>query len=76
MILCPIFIHEATTMSHSNHDELTPDEEELLEIYESMTEDDQAALVRMAHYLSEHPHDIPTTGQDIEQMFEQAKRLQ
>lgn len=63
-------------MTHSSHDDLTPDEEELLEIYESMTEADQAALVRMAHYLSEQPHDIPTTVQDVERMFEQAKRLQ
>lgn len=63
-------------MSHSNHDDLTPEEEELLEIYESMTAEDQAALVRMAHYLKEHPHDLPSTGQEIEQILDQAKRLQ
>lgn len=63
-------------MNHANHDELTPEEEELLEIYESMAADDQAALVRMAHYLKEHPQDLPSTGEEIEHMFEQAKRLQ
>lgn len=63
-------------MTHANHDGLTPDEEELLEIYESMTSEDQAALVRMAHYLKEHPQDLPSTVQEVERMLEQAKRLQ
>lgn len=55
---------------------LTDTEAELLDLYESMSEEDQAALTRIAQFLAQHPEDEPTTKEELAELFERARSLQ
>ncbi|HJW53666.1 MAG TPA: hypothetical protein VJ577_00170 [Burkholderiaceae bacterium] len=61
----------------SNEDDTLSDTEvEFLELYESMSEDNQAALIRMAQFLAAHPQDEPTSKEMFEKLFLIAKKPQ
>lgn len=61
----------------SDDDEtLTDTEVEFLEFFESMSEENQAALTRIAQYLEAHPQDEPLTKEKLQELFLSAKSLQ
>lgn len=55
---------------------LTDVEAELLELYESMSKENQAALTRIAQFLEAHPQDEPMTKEKLRELFLSAKNLQ
>jgi hypothetical protein len=55
---------------------LTETEVQLLELYETMSGEDQAALTRIAQFLEAHPQDGPMTKEKWEELFFSAKSLQ
>lgn len=55
---------------------LTDTEAEFLDLYESMSEEDQAVLTRIAQLLEASPQDEPTSKDKFEELFVSAKRLQ
>lgn len=55
---------------------LTRVEAELLELYESMSKENQAALTRIAQFLEAHPQDEPITKEKLKELFLSAKNLQ
>lgn len=57
-------------------DVLTDVEIELLDLYESASEDAQAALIRVAQFLEAHPQDVPLTKEKMEELFLSARNLQ
>jgi hypothetical protein len=60
----------------SDDEALTDTEVELLELYESMSEENQKALTRIALLLELHPEDEPLTKEKLEELFLRAKSLQ
>ncbi|GAB3546517.1 hypothetical protein GCM10027343_24390 [Noviherbaspirillum agri] len=61
----------------SDDDEtLTDTEAQFLEFFESMSEENQAALTRVAQYLEAHPQDEPLTKEKLRELFFSAKSLQ
>lgn len=61
----------------SDDDEtLTDTEAEFLEFFESMSEENQAALTRIAQYLEAHPQEEPLTKEKLQELFLSAKSLQ
>lgn len=63
-------------MAAPEDEDLTDIEAELLEVYESMSEEAQAALTRVAELLEAHPRDEPMTKEKMAELFLSAKRLQ
>lgn len=61
---------------HDEDEPLTGAEVEFLEFYESMSEENQAALTRIAQLLDAQPQDEPTTKEKFEQLFLIAKNPQ
>jgi len=55
---------------------LTDVEAELLDLYESMPKEAQAALTRMAHYLEAHLQDETMTKEKLQELFLCAQNLQ
>lgn len=55
---------------------LTEKEIEFLKFFESISEENQAALTRVAHYLEAHPQVQPLTKEKLEELFFSAKSLQ
>ena len=55
---------------------LTEKEIEFLEFFESISEENQAALTRVAQYLDAHPQTQPLTKEMLKELFLGAKNLQ
>ena len=55
---------------------LTDKEIEFLEFFESISEENQAALTRVAQYLAAHPQAEPLSKEKLEELFLSAKNLQ
>ena len=55
---------------------LTDKEIEFLEFFKSMSEENQAALTRVAQYLETHPQAEPMTKEKLKELFLSAKSLQ
>ena len=55
---------------------LTAKELEFLEFFESISEENQAALTRVAQYLEADPQALPLTKQTLEELFLSAKSPQ
>lgn len=55
---------------------LTEKEIEFLEFFESISEENQAALTRVAQYLEAHPQAEPLTKETLKELFHSAKSLQ
>jgi hypothetical protein len=55
---------------------LTDKEMEFLEFFESISEENQAALTRVAQYLEAHPQAEPLSKEKLEELFLSAKSLQ
>lgn len=55
---------------------LTEKEIEFLEFFESISEENQAALTRVAQYLEAHPQAQPLTKEKLKELFLGAKSLQ
>jgi len=63
--------------ARSDDDEsLTETEVEFLELFNSMSEENQAALTRVAQYLETHPQDEPITKEKLEELLLSARNLQ
>lgn len=60
----------------SENTDLTDTEVQLLDLYESMSADAQAALTRLAQFFEAHPQDEPTTKEKMAELFLAAKSMQ
>lgn len=53
----------------------TEEEALLLELFADMSDEDQAAMLKVALWLVDRPKDEPLTLEMVQEMFESAKRI-
>lgn len=76
MTNCPPLADSQDEGRSDDGEALTDKEIEFLKFFESISEENQAALTRVAQYLEAHPQADPLTKEKLKELFLSAKRLQ
>jgi hypothetical protein len=61
---------------NKDDESITSEEAELLECFHVLDEEDQEAMLRVVGYLATRPKGEPLTMEQMDELFQRAKRLQ